>query len=332
MGSLEIKENNLNPLVSVCVQTYQHARFIAQCLESILIQQTNFHFEIIVGEDESSDGTREICKQYAEKYPEKIRLFLRSRKNVIYINNRPTGRFNFVENLKAAKGKYVALCEGDDYWSDASKLQKQVDILQNNPRFSMAFHNTSLVDTNGTMLTEYYIGPKKRIDRTFREVFLGKIPTATVMFRRDLINEFPKEFYKVLNADTFLFALLTQYGDAKYINEIKPSVYRIHAGGIWSSQSQIEKHFHALNTLENLLTVLKSEYKETIRYYQLIRIYKITSLYIQHSYSLKKIFQSYLSCIRANLRAKRKLKAFVTGHKEIIRSFRNNAAYKWQEE
>src|SRR5689334_382568 len=93
--------NKAKPLVSAIVLTYQHAPYISQCLESILMQQTNFPFEIIVGEDESSDGTREICEKFAENYPDKIRLFLRSRKDVIYYNGSPTGRYNFLENLKA---------------------------------------------------------------------------------------------------------------------------------------------------------------------------------------------------------------------------------------
>src|SRR5690606_24131225 len=102
--------------------------------------QTTFPFEIILGEDESNDGTREICKQYAAQYPDKIKLFLRSRKDVIYINGNPTGRFNFIENLKACSGKYIALCEGDDYWTDPLKLQKQVDFLENNSDFALCFH------------------------------------------------------------------------------------------------------------------------------------------------------------------------------------------------
>ena len=119
---------NETPVVSVCVVTYQHKDFIRSCLDGILMQKTNFPFEIILGEDESTDGTREICKAYAEKYPDKIKLFLRSRKDVIYINQHATGRFNFMENLKAARGKYIAFCEGDDYWIDEYKLQKQVDF------------------------------------------------------------------------------------------------------------------------------------------------------------------------------------------------------------
>lgn len=82
------------PLVSVCVQTYNQEDYIGQCLDGIVMQETNFDFEIIVGEDDSSDRTRAICKTYQEKYPELIRLFLRKRKDAIFINGHPTGRFN----------------------------------------------------------------------------------------------------------------------------------------------------------------------------------------------------------------------------------------------
>src|SRR5690606_4409195 len=114
-----------NPVVSVCVQTYQHAPYIRECLDSILMQKTDFPFEILLGEDESSDGTREICIEYAEKFPDKIKLFLHRRENNIQIFGYPTGRFNFLTNLYSSNGKYIAICEGDDYWTDSDKLQKQ---------------------------------------------------------------------------------------------------------------------------------------------------------------------------------------------------------------
>jgi len=126
----KVVENNnsapTKPIISVCVQTYNHSNYIRHCLNSILEQQTNFDFEILLGEDASTDGTREICIEYAEQYPDKIRLFLHHRENNIKIGDQPTGRFNFLYNLFSAKGKYIALCEGDDYWTDPFKLQKKV--------------------------------------------------------------------------------------------------------------------------------------------------------------------------------------------------------------
>ncbi|MCD4674136.1 MAG: glycosyltransferase, partial [Anaerolineaceae bacterium] len=121
------------PLVSVNIVTYNHEPYIAQAIEGALMQKTNFPYEVLIGEDDSSDGTREICKEYAAKYPDKIRLFLNDRRNVIYVNEQPTGRWNFINLLKNSKGKYISFCEGDDYWHHPKKLQMQVDYLETHP-------------------------------------------------------------------------------------------------------------------------------------------------------------------------------------------------------
>ena len=98
-----------NPRVSILVQTYNQAPFIRECLDGILMQEVDFQYEILLGEDQSTDGTREICKEYADKHPDKIRLFLHSRENNIKVNGHPTGRFNYMYNLFAAKGQYIAI-------------------------------------------------------------------------------------------------------------------------------------------------------------------------------------------------------------------------------
>lgn len=127
------------PLVSVCVVTYQHKDYVRQCLDGILMQKTDFPFEVLLGEDASTDGTREICIEYAERYPDKIRLFLHERANNIAIGGYPTGRFNFLYSLYSTKGKYIALCDGDDYWTDPNKLQKQVEIMQTMPNIGLCY-------------------------------------------------------------------------------------------------------------------------------------------------------------------------------------------------
>ena len=103
-------------------------------------QKTNFYFEIIIGEDDSTDNTRDICKGLAEKNQDKIRLFLRSEKDKIYHRGRKTSRFNYMSNLRSARGNYIALCDGDDYWTDSKKLQKQVTILDENKNFIASHH------------------------------------------------------------------------------------------------------------------------------------------------------------------------------------------------
>ena len=136
----------IKPLVSVCCITYQHVHYIKGALDGFLMQKTDFPFEICLGEDESDDGTREICQEYAKKYPDKIRLFLRRREDVIYINGCATGRYNIIETLKECKGKYIAHCDGDDYWTDPYKLQKQVDFMEKNNDFSLVFHRFDILE------------------------------------------------------------------------------------------------------------------------------------------------------------------------------------------
>ena len=184
---------NKEVLVSICVQTYQQVDFIRECIDSILMQQTKFTFEILLGEDDSNDGTREICLEYAKKHQDKIRLFLHSRENNITINGKPTGRFNFMYNLSKARGKYIAFCEGDDYWIDKLKLQKQVDFLSSNRDHSMVF----------SAFNRFY--QKKRVFQKVsfenqRHLFTGNIfnslifnnwiSTISVMVKKDMLFQF----------------------------------------------------------------------------------------------------------------------------------------------
>ena len=142
------------PVVSVQVLTYQHANFIRDCLDGILMQETDFPVEILIGEDESSDGTREICKEYAARHPDTIRLFLHRRENNIAIHGRPTGRFQSTYTRFKCRGTYIALCEGDDYWTDPLKLQKQVDFLEGHPECVLSFHDGQMVDESGHIIEE----------------------------------------------------------------------------------------------------------------------------------------------------------------------------------
>lgn len=231
------------PLVSVCVTTYNHDKFIADALESILMQKTSFEFEIIVGEDESSDDTRIICQEYEKKYPNKIRLILRSRKDAMMINNKPTGRFNFTETIKAAKGKYIAFLEGDDYWTDPLKLQKQVDILEQNPDCIAChhWHKNTIKNKNG--IFEEREAPKRAEDGYLgiQKSDIGKIfsfelrpQSRTLMFRNIFIEQgFPDWFFKIQFGDIGLCFLLGKFGRFYFIDEVM-AAYRIHEAGVSS--------------------------------------------------------------------------------------------------
>lgn len=248
----------LKPLVSVVVTTYNHQEYITDCLDSILMQQTTFPYEIILGEDESTDGTREICIEYANKYPDKINLFLRSRKDVIYINGNPTGRYNFIESLNSCSGKYIALCEGDDYWTNPFKLQKQVDFLEGNCEYVMTYHDVSIINNEGALLKESKTPTIFKTDFSSLEIIKCEIFVCTMsLVYRNVINTFPNEFLKVKNADIFLTSLLGQYGNGKFIENIGGK-YRVHDGGLWSSLDNKQKVESRKNTFFQLHKYYKS--------------------------------------------------------------------------
>lgn len=196
------------PKVSVCIQTYQHSHFISQCLDGVLMQITDFNFEILLGEDDSSDCTREICLNYAKKYPEKIKLFLHHRENVISINGKPTGRFNLFYNFHKARGKYIALCEGDDYWTDKYKLQKQVDFLEANGDYVICFHNSFILEDSGELILSKLKSYKEEQTYTIEDLAeYNFIHTASVVFRNGLIEKYPSWFFLSPAGDYPLYML-----------------------------------------------------------------------------------------------------------------------------
>jgi len=232
--------NNIIPLVSVCVSTYQHEKYITQCLDNILMQKTNFAFEIIIGEDESDDNTREICKKYAEQYQDKIRLFLRSRKDVISFCGIPTGRYNTLETMKSARGKYIARCEGDDYWIDPLKLQKQVDFFADNPSVVLAGHKARITnekeDENYGLIPledqNTYLNPKTVVHRGG-----GYFATNSVMFKKNIIEPIPYWLYKFPVLDEALNLIAIEKGRIGFSNEVM-SIYRKQAIQSWSARRE----------------------------------------------------------------------------------------------
>lgn len=237
------------PVVSVVVTTYQHAGYIAQCLEAILSQDASFPYEILVGEDESTDGTREICLDYAARNPTRIRLFLQHSGNRIVIGGVATGRFNFACLLSRARGRYVCICEGDDYWRDPGKLRLQVEALEGNLDAVVAFGD-SIIVREASESDESKLRAEQRRDYSALELAAGVLlPTQTVMFRNMLGQHvIPAAFFHVLNADAYLFSWLSNFGGAVFVPEIRPSAYRVHGGGIWSQRSQYEQLGFSIET------------------------------------------------------------------------------------
>ncbi len=229
-----------SPFVSVWVITYNHAGYIEQCLDSILAQKTSYSFEICLGEDESSDGTREICERYADKYPDIIRLFLRDRKDPARTGCAGVWQFNFIETFKACRGRYVAMCDGDDYWSDPYKLQKQVDFLELHPECSGCFHKVGMVDAVGRQLSPDMGYPPLRQSSYSLDYLLRNSnfsPMFSVVFRNHT-QVAPEWIKSALFGDMIVHAANLLRGDYGFIDEVM-GFYRIHSGGLASGTSRL---------------------------------------------------------------------------------------------
>src|SRR5438874_119752 len=244
--------------LSVCLITYNHERFITQALESALAQKTSFEFEIVVGEDCSADHTRQILVECQQRYPNKIRLMLPEK-------NLGANR-NFASTLQACRGQYIALLEGDDYWTDPTKLEEQVNFLDSHEECAICFHAVRVFHEGGNEAPR--ISPRfghKKISTIEDLLGLGNfIPTCAAVFRNGLIKEFPDWFYTLRIADFSLHVLNAQYGKIGYINKVM-GAYRIHSGGTFSAANTSGNAREVVRTYDYLNSYLDYKYDRTIK-------------------------------------------------------------------
>ncbi|WP_025764873.1 glycosyltransferase family 2 protein [Dyadobacter tibetensis] len=215
--------------VSVCVVTYNHGKFIAKTLDSILMQETTFDFEIIVGDDLSQDNTREVLIAYQQRHPDKIRLLLHDR------NLGLNGKFNALATFAAAKGEYIAQFDGDDYLTSPHKLQKQVELLDAHPHYSACFHNAEVIYDDFSApnhLVNWIQKSEFNVDDLVGEDELCFIATSSVMFRREDFAKHPDPEWTNLSTsgDIPRNIMFAKRGPIGYIDEVM-SVYRKNRGG-----------------------------------------------------------------------------------------------------
>lgn len=216
--------------LSVCMITYKQESFIRQAVESVFAQITDFDFELVIGDDASNDRTSEIISSLTP--PSRISLnYIKRDINIGML-------LNFVSTLGYCSGQYVALLEGDDYWLDAKKLQRQVDFLDRNPEFSICYHPVKINRGEGRLLED-----DGMVSRDVSDIYdLAKgnfMHTCSVVFRANLFNEFPESFFSSTVGDYFLHMLNAKYGKIKNI-PITMAAYRIHEGGVWSLQPNMD--------------------------------------------------------------------------------------------
>ena len=235
--------------------TFNQARYIAQAIESALAQETDFPIELVIGDDCSTDNTKTIICEYVEKFPGRIRLLAHAKN----IGMNP----NLAAVLEACRGEYIAVLEGDDYWTDTRKLALQVRFLDEHPDCVSCFHNVTVVPDNPQVPVEGYhpgangstvLCPPDMPERFPQSEFLKRnvIPTCSVMFRRASLGILPPWFHKLSLGDHPLHILCTEHGLAAYLPGIM-GAYRIHNNGVWSGTnagSRLEKTIQMYEALE----------------------------------------------------------------------------------
>lgn len=291
---------NQNPLVSICTTAYNRSKYIAQAIDSFLMQKTNFNFEIVISDNCSTDNTVEIVEAYIEKYPDKIRLF-KSDKNYGLL-------INYIKSISVAKGKYIATCDSDDYWTDEYKIQKQVDFMEQNPDFIMCFTNTMLLiddtgeykpakehiwDTATTkeLLTYNSIGLK-----SFKNDIHCPAHASTFFFRNNVIS-FPEWYKECYINDEPIFLMLSKFGKAKFINEMM-TVYRIYSTSYSSFEfSRIFDWNGRIHFYKNLDDFFEGKFHKELK--QIIRTFYFN---IAKEYFRKKLyFKSFINLVKSTL-------------------------------
>ena len=254
------------PKVSVAMITYNHERFIAHSIESVLQQQVDFEFELVIGEDCSGDGTRLLVQAYADKHPNVIRTLL-PEKNLGMLKN-------FAAVVEACRGDYIAILEGDDFWTDHRKLARQAEFLDAHPDCALCFHNAvsfwdecasahSAPDSN-TTVGQLMCGPATPPRFSQKDFFAGRVvPTCSVIFRRAAVSRFPDWFETLTIGDLPLYVLCTEHGWAGYLPEVM-AAYRLHPGGSWSGSSKLDQAGRLLHMLELLGQHLQSRPRSVV--------------------------------------------------------------------
>jgi glycosyltransferase involved in cell wall biosynthesis len=249
---------NLELKVAVWMVTCNHEKYIKKAIEGILKQQTTFHFELFIGVDYSKDLTKEICIEYQKENPNRIKLTIMESNIGATMNGINTYLECFNSNAK-----YIALCEGDDYWTNPLKLQKQVDFLELNQDFSICFHKVMILN-NGELLEDTFTA-KTNSETTILDLIENKnyINTASVVFRNKL-KTFPSQFHSSPVGDYFLYILLTEDGSKIKQLKDKMAVYR-KGVGIYSKESGINQvwvWYEMLILLHNYNNMFQRQIKE----------------------------------------------------------------------
>lgn len=223
------------PLVTVSCIAYNHEKYIARALDSFLMQKTNFPFEIVIHDDASTDRTAEIIREYAARYPDVIRPMYQTENQYSRGISNISGAFNFPR----ARGKYIAMCEGDDYWIDDTKLQRQADYMEAHPECTLCFH-AAKIESEDKAMRAREVRPYRHSKICTAEEVIDKkanYPTASLMFPARLGKILPQWYHDCPVGDVPIHIFMASHGTVYYMDR-KMSVYRQGVSVSWSAQME----------------------------------------------------------------------------------------------
>jgi glycosyltransferase involved in cell wall biosynthesis len=270
------------PRVSILITTYNQEKLISEAVKSVLSQKVNFPYEIVIGEDASSDRTREIVVELGKQHPEKIRVLLRDpeeadRDRRIGL----AGKINYLMTLRACRGEYIATLDGDDYFTSAHKLQRQVDFLDSHPECVICFHNVDAIYQDGSSGPEHLCPANQKEITGIEELLWGNfIPACSIMYRREPLVQIPDWFLTAKMGDWPLNILKAQYGKIGYIDEVM-AAYRVHAAAIWSARRRSHQILTSIKVLDQIDRDFGFKYHDRIRGSKTRIFFELAELYLQ---------------------------------------------------
>ncbi len=284
----------MQPLVSICSLVYNHEPYLRQCLDGFVMQQTSFPFEVVIHDDASTDGSAAIIREYATRYPN-IFVPIYQTENQYSQGKKVSSTFVFPR----ARGKYIALCEGDDYWTDPLKLQKQVDFLEANPEYSMCFHSANVFCQSSGQYNDLFAYVQ---DREYEGVeFIKKwtVPTASVCFRRNVIDS---ELYQAVRknpyfvyGDLILFLSCASLGRIRGLSSMMSVYRRLDNGAVLSAKSP-EMEVRLCRQVLAYAECFGEKYTKVCRdiFFERSSMFYLASLFKRHSKANKRLLKQAL--------------------------------------
>ena len=271
--------------LSVCMITYNHAPFIRQAIDSALSQETPFPYEIVIADDYSTDGTAEIVAEYQSRHPGLVRSVGDGRNHGV--------TRNLARCLRACRGEYVALLEGDDYWTDTTKLGRQAEYLDANPSCAISFHLVEAVDERNRIIRSLWQTPTRNVF-TLRDLLVGGnfIPTCSAVFRRRSELDFPDWFFSSYIGDFPLHVMNAEYGDIHFMDRTM-GAWRRHAGGVYNSGGNTARSQETIRVYANIDRHLGFRHHRVISslqsYWQAVECMRVGDVAQARRYALRRL-------------------------------------------